>query len=63
MGEKIHQLNDRTMKYITMAQTRRQHEYLGLPGDILHCILMKSFFQIWMLEEWIHTMQQLAIYW
>ena len=26
-------LNDKTMKYKTMAQTRRQHEYLGLPGE------------------------------
>ena len=35
MSEKIHQLNDRTMKYITMAQTRRQHEYLGLPEEYI----------------------------
>ena len=32
-GKKIHHLNDRTMKYKTLAQTKRQHQYLGLPGE------------------------------
>lgn len=29
---KIYHLNDRTMKYLSLAQTKRQHQYLGLPG-------------------------------
>lgn len=33
MNKKIYQLDDRTMKYITMAQTKRQHQYLGLPEE------------------------------
>ena len=34
MKEKeIYHLNDRTMKYLTLAQTKRQHQYLGLPGE------------------------------
>lgn len=34
MGEKqTYHLNDRTMKYLTLAQTKRQHQYLGLPGE------------------------------
>ena len=34
MKEKeIYHLNDRTMKYMTLAQTKRQHQYLGLPGE------------------------------
>ncbi|WP_458453060.1 hypothetical protein [Methanobrevibacter sp.] len=33
MSEKIYQLNDRTMKYQTLKQCRRQHYYLGLPGE------------------------------
>ena len=33
MDRKIYQLDDRTMKYKTMAQTKRQHQYLGLPGE------------------------------
>lgn len=28
----IHHLNDRTMKYMSLAETKRQHEYFGLPG-------------------------------
>ena len=34
-NQQAHHLNDRTMKYKTMAQTRRQHEYLGLPGEYI----------------------------
>ena len=30
---KIYHLNDRTMKYLSLAQTKRQHQYLGLPGE------------------------------
>lgn len=30
---KIYHINDRTMKYLTLAQTKRQHQYLGLPGE------------------------------
>lgn len=33
MSEKAYHLNDRTMKYITLKQCRRQHYYLGLPGE------------------------------
>lgn len=33
--EPIYHLNDMTMKYKTMAQTRRQHKYLGLPGEYI----------------------------
>lgn len=29
----IYQLNDRTLKYQSLAQTKRQHQYLGLPGE------------------------------
>ena len=32
-GKKIHHLNDRTMKYETLAQTKRQHQYWGLQGE------------------------------
>lgn len=28
-----YQLNDRTLKYQTLAQTKRLHQYLGLPGE------------------------------
>lgn len=28
----IHHLNDRTMKYMSLAETKRQHEYFGLSG-------------------------------
>lgn len=31
-GTDIYHLNDRTMKYLSMAQAKRQHQYLGLPG-------------------------------
>lgn len=31
--EKTYHLNDRTMKYMTLAQTKRQHQYLGLPRE------------------------------
>ena len=31
--KRIYHLNDRTMKYQTLAQTKRQHQYLGLPGE------------------------------
>ena len=34
-NQQVHHLNDRTMKYKTMAQARRQHEYLGLPGHYI----------------------------
>lgn len=34
-NQQVHHLNDRTMKYKTMAQARRQHEYLGLPGQYI----------------------------
>lgn len=30
---KIYQINDRTMKYLTLIQTKHQHEYFGLPGE------------------------------
>jgi len=30
---KIYHLNDRTMKYLSLAQTKRQHQYLNLPGE------------------------------
>ena len=33
--QQVYHLNDRTMKYKTMAQTRRQHNYLGLPGQYI----------------------------
>ena len=34
MNEKqVYHLNDRTMKYLTLAQAKRQHQYLGLPGE------------------------------
>ncbi len=33
MKEEIYHLNDRTMKYLTLAQSKRQHQYLGLPGE------------------------------
>jgi hypothetical protein len=29
----IFHVNDRTHQYLSMAQTRRQHQYLGLPGN------------------------------
>ena len=32
MVKKMYHLNDRTMKYETSAQTKRQHQYFGLPG-------------------------------
>ncbi len=32
-GTDIYHLNDRTMKYLSMAQAKRQHQYLGLPGN------------------------------
>ncbi|MBQ6345694.1 MAG: hypothetical protein IJI96_06235 [Methanobrevibacter sp.] len=32
MVKKMYHLNDRTMKYKTSAQTKRQHQYFGLPG-------------------------------
>ena len=31
--KQIHHLNDRTMKYMSLAETKRQHEYFGLPGN------------------------------
>lgn len=31
--KKIYQINDRTMKYLTLVQVKRQHKYLGLPGE------------------------------
>lgn len=31
--EKIYHLNDRTLKYLSLAQASRQHQYLGLPGE------------------------------
>lgn len=31
----IYHLNDRTMKYMSLAQSKRQHQYLGLPGEFL----------------------------
>ncbi len=31
--KKIYQLNDRTLKYSSIAQSKRQHEYFGLPGE------------------------------
>lgn len=31
--QKIYHLNDRTMKYLTLKQCRRQHYYLGLPRE------------------------------
>ena len=35
MGEKhTTHLNDKTMKYKSMTQTQRQHQYLGLPGKL-----------------------------
>ena len=34
MVEKIYHINDRTMKYISLAQSIRQHQYLGLPGEL-----------------------------
>ena len=35
MGEKhTTHLNDKTMKYKSMIQTQRQHQYLGLPGKL-----------------------------
>ena len=34
MVEKIYHINDRTMKYISLAQSKRQHQYLGLPGEL-----------------------------
>lgn len=33
MRKKTYHINDRTMKYITLKQSRRQHYYLGLPGE------------------------------
>lgn len=33
MKDGIYHLNDRTMKYLTLAQAKRQHQYLGLPGE------------------------------
>ncbi len=33
MTSRIPHVNDRTLKYSSMALKRRQHEYLGLPGD------------------------------
>ncbi|MBE6495198.1 MAG: hypothetical protein E7Z78_02025 [Methanobrevibacter thaueri] len=33
MASKIPHVNDRTLKYSSMALCRRQHEYLGLPGE------------------------------
>lgn len=32
MTKKAYQINDRTMKYISLVQAKRQHQYLGLPG-------------------------------
>lgn len=32
MKQKVYQLNDRSMKYCSMAQSKRQYQYLGLPG-------------------------------
>ncbi len=34
MVEKIYHINDRTMKYISLAQSKRQHQYLRLPGKL-----------------------------
>ena len=31
--KKIYHINDISMKYINMAQSKRQHRYLGLPGE------------------------------
>ena len=31
--KKIYHINDRTMKYLTLVQVKRQHKYLGLPGE------------------------------
>lgn len=31
--KKTHQLNDRTIKYSSIAQSKRQHQYFGLPGE------------------------------
>ena len=31
--KQIHHLNDRTMKYLSLAETKRQHEYFELPGN------------------------------
>ena len=33
--KKPHQLNDRTMKYQSMIKSKRQHEYLKLPGKFI----------------------------
>ena len=35
MVNKIYHFNDRTMKYKTLAQSSRQHQYLGLPGNYM----------------------------
>lgn len=35
MTEEIYHLNDKTMKYIAMAQIRLLHKYLGLPGEYI----------------------------
>ncbi len=32
MSKKNTHLNDKTIKYQSMTQAQRQHEYLGLPG-------------------------------
>ena len=29
----LYHLNDRTMKYMSLAESKRQHQYLGLPGE------------------------------
>lgn len=31
--DNIHHLNDRTLKYLVLAQSKRLHQYLGLPGE------------------------------
>ena len=32
-NKKIYHINDRTMKYLTLVQVKRQHKYFGLPGE------------------------------
>jgi len=44
MHGKIYHLNDRTSKYQTFAQTKRQHQYLGLPGKFKRRIPQEIIF-------------------
>jgi len=32
-NKNMHHLNDKTHKYLSYAQSKRQHQYLNLPGE------------------------------